>query len=102
MALWLSENHRNQGYWRSGRGAILAHRLAAAAHRPTLFRRGPQGAVMDAVAWGAGKCERRHLEPSDKRAPISSVRTAPVDPSADAALGLARTPNGLDARSFLA
>jgi transposase len=41
------------------------------------------------------------VEPSEKREPISSVRTGPVDTSADGPLRPARTPNGLDARSFL-
>jgi hypothetical protein len=42
------------------------------------------------------------LEPRDKREPVSSVRTEPLDMAADRALGPGRTPNGLDARSFLA
>ena len=42
------------------------------------------------------------LEPRDKREPVSRVRTEPLDMSADRTLGLARTPNGLDARSFFA
>jgi hypothetical protein len=37
---------------------------------------------------------------SGKTAPISSVKTAPIDPSADAGTGQARTPNGLDAVIF--
>ena len=39
------------------------------------------------------------MEPADKRDPVLSVRTEPVAPSGDVALGPARTPNGLDARS---
>jgi hypothetical protein len=42
------------------------------------------------------------LEPRDKREPVSSVRTEPLDMSAARALGPGRTPNGLDAQSFFA
>ena len=42
------------------------------------------------------------MVPSEKRAPVLGVRTAPVDGSADGAMGPARTSNGLDTRSFFA
>jgi hypothetical protein len=49
----------------------------------------------------ARECKQKCLlVPSEKREPVSSVRTEPLDPSTDRTVGPARTPNGLGARSL--